>query len=151
MAAARLLRFGMTLLLTMVLLSVIGVVATSNTVPFTRLGDNSFNITANDLKPSECSSLNLTGTVVVSNGSGTNGNDLILGSAAGDNIRGGDGDDCIVGGGGNDRLQGQRGNDIILGQDGNDSLRGNQNTDICDGGAGTDSGHPSCETEINIP
>ncbi|MGD2057327.1 MAG: hypothetical protein PVF85_09745 [Anaerolineales bacterium] len=151
MTVAKLFRVGTTLLLTMVLLSVIGAVATSNTVPFTRLDDDSIPITANDIKPSECSSLNLSGVVFVTNGSGTNGNDLILGSTAGDNIRGDDGDDCIVGGGGDDNLQGQRGNDIILGQGGNDSLRGNQDTDICDGGAGTDSGHPSCETEIDIP
>jgi len=144
-------RFGMTLLLTMVLVSAIGAVAASNTVQFTRLDDDSFSITANDLKPSECSSLNLTNIVVVSSGAGTNANDLILGSVADDNIRGDDGNDCIVGGGGDDSLQGQRGNDILLGQDGNDSLRGNQETDICDGGSGTDSGHPSCETEIDIP
>lgn len=150
MAAVRLLRSGTTLLLVMILLSVVGAVAASNTVPFTRLDDDSFPITANDLKPSACSSLNLTSVVVVTNGSGTSGNDLILGSAGGDNLRGDDGDDCIVGGGGDDTLQGQRGDDIILGQDGNDTLRGNQGTDVCNGGDGTDQGHPSCETEISI-
>jgi Ca2+-binding RTX toxin-like protein len=137
------------MLLAMILLSVVGAVAASNTVPFTRLDQDTFTITANDLKPSECSSLNLT-TIVVG-GNGTNGNDLILGSAGNNTIRADDGDDCIVGGGGDDTLQGQRGNDIILGEDGNDSLRGNQDTDVCDGGPGTDSGHPSCETEIDIP
>ena len=151
MTAGRLLRVSMTMLAAMVLLSVIGAVAASNTVPFTRLDEDSFSITANDLKPSECATMNLTNIVVVTNGSGTAGNDLILGSSGGDNIRGGAGNDCIVGGGGDDTLQGQRGDDIILGQDGNDSLRGNQDTDICDGGAGIDSGNPSCETEIDIP
>jgi Ca2+-binding RTX toxin-like protein len=149
MAVTKLLRFGMTLVITMVLLSVIGAFAASNTVPSTRLDEDTKSITANDLKPSDCSSLNLTNIVV--GASGTNANDLILGTSSGDNFRGDDGDDCIVGGGGDDQLQGQRGNDIILGQDGNDSLRGNQNSDVCDGGAGTDSGHPSCETEIDIP
>lgn len=151
MTAGRLLRLSMTMLVAMVLLSVIGVVAASNTLPSTRLDQDTFAITANDLKPSECNSLNLSGIVVVTNGSGTTGNDLILGSSGDDNIRGDDGDDCIVGGGGDDTLQGQRGDDIVLGQNGNDSLRGNQDTDICYGGAGTDSGHPSCETEIDIP
>ncbi|MGD8622065.1 MAG: hypothetical protein PVH60_08935 [Anaerolineales bacterium] len=149
MTFAKLLRVSMTMLLAMVLLSVIGAVAASNTVPFTRLDEDIKTITANNLKPSACSSLNLTNVVVGS--SGTSANDLILGTASGDNLRGGDGDDCIVGGGGDDRLDGQKGNDILLGQDGDDSLQGSQGTDICDGGAGTDSGHPSCETEIDIP
>lgn len=143
------LRLAMVLMLTIALLSVVGAMAASNTIPLTRLDQDIKTITANDLKPSECSSLNLTNIVV--GGSGTNANDLILGTASGDNLRGGDGDDCILGGGGDDRLDGQKGNDILLGQDGNDSLQGSQDTDICDGGAGTDSGHPSCETEINIP
>lgn len=135
--------------LCLVLLGLMTAFAATNTVPSTRLDDDTLPITANDLKPSDCNSLNLT-TIVVA-GSGTAGNDLILGTAGNDNLRGGDGDDCIVGGGGNDTLQGQRNNDILLGQDGDDSLRGNQDMDVCDGGPGTDLGHVSCETEIDIP
>ncbi|MDF1501096.1 MAG: hypothetical protein P1P76_11565 [Anaerolineales bacterium] len=130
-------------------MSVVGAVAASNTVPFTRLDEDSFPITANDLKPSGCSSLNLSNIVI--GGNGTNGNDLILGSAGDDDLSGGNGADCIVGGGGNDNLNGgQKGNDILLGGEGDDSLKGGQDTDICNGGPGTDSGHPSCETKIDI-
>lgn len=142
---------GLTMLLAMVLLSVVGAVAASNTVPFTWLDEDTIPITANDLKPSDCASLNLSNIVVVTNSSGTGGNDLILGSSGGDNIRGGDGDDCIIGGGGDDRLDGQKGNDIILGGSGDDSLQGGQGIDTCNGDGGIDSGHPSCETEIDIP
>ncbi len=142
-------RIGLLLLTSLVILGVLNAVAATNTIPSKRLDDDSFSITANDLKPSECNSLNLT-TIVVA-GNGTTGNDLILGTSSDDNLNGDDGDDCIVGGGGNDALQGQKGNDIVLGQDGDDTLRGNQDTDICDGGSGTDTGHPSCEIEIDIP
>ena len=149
MRSMRLNRMVVLVLTSLILLGVMNAFAATNTVPSTRLDDDSIPITANALKPSDCSSLNLTNIVV--GGTGTAGNDLILGTAGGDNIRGGDGDDCIVGGGGNDTLQGQKNNDIVLGGAGNDSLRGNQDTDICDGGAGTDSGHASCETQLNIP
>jgi Ca2+-binding RTX toxin-like protein len=132
----------------LILLGVINAFAATNTVPSWRMDDNSQSITAEDLKPSDCT---MTLTMIVVAGNGTAGNDLILGTSGDDNLQGDDGDDCIVGGGGNDTLQGQKGNDIILGQDGDDALRGNQDTDICDGGLGTDSGHPSCETELNIP
>ncbi|TFH34426.1 MAG: hypothetical protein E4G99_09525 [Anaerolineales bacterium] len=136
-------------LLSLIILGVINAFAATNTVPSTYLDQDTISITANDLKPSECNSLNLTNIDV--SGSGSAGNDLILGTAGDDTLRGSDGDDCLVGGGGDDSLDGQKGNDILLGQDGNDSLRGSQEIDICDGGPGTDSGHPSCETEISIP
>ena len=137
------------LLTSLILLGIMNAFAAANTVPSSRLDDDSIPITANDLKPSDCSSLNLTN--VATAGGETAGNDLLLGTSGNDTLSGDDGDDCIVGGGGNDTLRGQKGNDIFLGQDGDDSLRGNQDTDICDGGAGTDTGHNSCETEINIP
>ena len=151
MRAPRLSSIQVLLFLSLVTLAlgVINAFAAVNTVPSTRVDDDSINITANDLKPSDCNSLNLTNIVVA--GNGTAANDLILGTSGNDNLRGSDGDDCIVGGGGNDTLQGQKNDDIVLGQDGDDSLRGNQDTDICDGGPGTDSGHNSCETELNIP
>ena len=137
------------LLLSLIILGVINAFAATNTVPSFRMDDANLPITANDIKPSDCNSLNLSNIVVA--GNGTAANDLILGTSGNDNLRGSDGNDCIVGGDGDDTLQGQKGNDIVLGEDGNDSLRGNQDTDICDGGAGTDTGHTSCETEINIP
>lgn len=149
MKPSNILRMAGIILIVLIAVNAASAFAAANSVPASRLDDDSFSITANDLKPSECSSLNLTNIVVA--GDGTASNDLILGTAGNDNIRGSDGDDCIVGGGGDDSLDGQKGNDILLGQDGNDSLKGSQDTDICDGGAGTDSGHKSCETEINIP
>ncbi len=149
MKPSRLLRFAGIFLIALIAVNAASAFAAANSVPATRLDDDTLPITANNLKPAECAALNLT-TIVVA-GNGTAGNDLILGTAGNDTMRGSDGDDCIVGGGGDDTLDGQKGNDIVLGQDGNDSLKGSQDTDICDGGAGTDSGHKSCETEINIP
>jgi Ca2+-binding RTX toxin-like protein len=147
--AGRISKLGFLLLISLIVLGVLNAFAATNTVPSKRLDDDSIPITANALKPSDCSSLNLTNIVVA--GSGTTANDLILGTAGNDNLQGSDGNDCIVGGDGDDSLRGQKGDDIVLGQGGNDSLRGNQDTDICDGGPGTDSGHNSCETELNIP
>ena len=149
MRPSRLLRFAGFFSIALITLSAASAFAAANSVPGTRLDDDTLPISANAIKPAKCAALNLTNIVVA--GNGTAGNDLILGTAGNDNLRGSDGDDCIVGGGGDDSLDGQKDNDILLGQDGNDSLRGSQDTDICDGGAGTDSGHNSCETEINIP
>ena len=151
MKPSRLVRYAGLFLIALIAVSTASAFAAANSVPATRLDDDTLSVSANAIKPAECAGLNLTNIVVTTNGSGTAGNDLILGSAGNDSIRGDDGDDCIVGGGGDDTLQAQKGNDIVLGQDGNDSLRGNQDTDICDGGPGTDTGHNSCETEINIP
>jgi Ca2+-binding RTX toxin-like protein len=132
----------------LIILGITNTFAATNTIPFTYLDQDSLAITANDLKPSDCDSLNLT-TIVVA-GNGTAGNDLILGTTGDDTLKGNDGDDCIVGGGGNDTLDGQKNNDILLGEDGTDEIKGGKDTDICDGGSGTDTGHKSCETEINI-
>ena len=103
----------------------------ANNVPGSRAEDDRRAITPNDLKPTECASLNLTAKL---SGSGTiNGaatNELITGGAAGDTIDGGGGNDCLLGGGGVD------------------NLRGSAGTDVCIGGAGNDTFHPSCETAI---
>lgn len=131
MRPARLLFFGF---IALILTGVITALAAANTVPATRLMDNVIAADPNQLKPAACADLNLTAIVVCpSTGGrcdGTDASELILGSAADDDIRAGKGDDCILAG------------------DGNDSLRGDQNNDVCIGGAGTDSFHPSCETEI---
>ena len=73
------------------------------------------------------------------------GNDLVIGSKAGDFIDGGAGNDTIYGGGGNDFIQSSTGNDLIYGGDGNDNIRwgqGNFNeivgNDTIFGGAGHD-------------
>lgn len=87
-------------------------------------------IGANDLKPSQCSSVTVAtkvqGSAVVT---GTAAGDLITASAAIDSISGLGGTDCILGGGGADTIDGGLG------------------TDVCIGGPGTDI-FLSCETQI---
>jgi Ca2+-binding RTX toxin-like protein len=64
-------------------------------------------VSANDLKPSECASIDLSAKVEGSGTiNGTGASELILGSSGPDTINGGGGDDCIVAGGGNDDLTG---------------------------------------------
>ena len=110
-------------------ISVIVGLTAANSVATSNAGDSSRAVTAEDLKPSpECAGITLSSVVVASNG--TNGDDLLLGSAGVDNLDGKGGDDCILGGGGND------------------NLRGSGGTDVCVGGPGTDTFHPSCETQI---
>lgn len=125
-------RFVIVGLIALVVFSVVSAAAAGISVPNKRLADQSFGITANNLKPAACGALNLTNLVTGSGFiSGTNQNDLILGSSGADFIYGGDGDDCIIGGGGDDNLVGGNG------------------TDVCVGGPGTD-GFPfgGCETQI---
>jgi Ca2+-binding RTX toxin-like protein len=159
----RLAVFGLALLL---IGSITSAFAATNSVPATRLDDDSLAIDANAIKPAACASLNLTN---IAYGTGTAANDLVLGTAGGDNLSGDDGDDCLVGGGGDDMLDGKKGNDILLGGPGNDDLRGMQgddvlygeegddslnggpDIDVCNGGSGTDTGHSSCESEVDIP
>lgn len=105
--------------------------AASNTVPASKASRRTQAIAVNNVKPSACSGLTLTG---ITTGSGTfndgGGSNLVLGSVGADTIRGMGGNDCIVGGGGND------------------SLRGDGGTDVCIGGGGTDTFHSSCETQL---
>jgi Ca2+-binding RTX toxin-like protein len=102
------------------------VLAAANTVPSTNVGTSQRGISVQDLAPPECAGMGL--TTLVTNGNGTNGNDLMLGDATANTQSGGKGDDCLVGGAGND------------------SLRGQQDNDVCIGGPGTDS-YLQCETE----
>lgn len=99
----------------------------SNSVPQTYVGSQQLTIDANALKPPQCAALNL--TTVVTGTTGTSGNDLVLGPAAGSVIHGGGGVDCIVGGGGNDTLWGN----------------GPRNGDVCIGGPGTNT-FKQCQT-----
>jgi Ca2+-binding RTX toxin-like protein len=126
-------------LVVLVLASVLTADAAANTVPQTRLTDQSRAITVNDLKPPECAGINLNNIVVCTGTgicSGTGGNDLILGTAGSDTglngrIVGGNGNDCILGGAGNDDLRGQGGNnDVCIGGPGNDTLNANCETRI---------------------
>jgi Ca2+-binding RTX toxin-like protein len=102
------------------------VLTAANIVPSTNVGTSQRGISAQDLAPAECAGMGL--TAVVTNGSGTNGNDLLLGDAAANTLSGSNGNDCLVGGAGNDTLRGQGG------------------TDVCIGGAGTDT-YQQCETQ----
>jgi Ca2+-binding RTX toxin-like protein len=105
-----------------------GLFTASNTVPASSVGQQQFTIDANALKPAFCSSLNL--TTVVTGTTGTAGNDLILGPAAGSTLNGNGGKDCIVGGGGNDTINGNGNNagDFCIGGPGNDTFKKCQNT-----------------------
>lgn len=132
-----------------VVIAVLSAVAAANTVPVTRVDRDSLGTSANALKPSECSGINLTNIVDVGAGeTGTSANDLILGTDKADaEIRGGAGDDCILGGKGNERQKiGKIWGPGIFGEDGDDVIIGGPgNKDHCDGGAGNDT-YYSCET-----
>ena len=111
-------------------------IAASNQIQTTRLADHRRPISANDLKPVECQSLNLTGIVTGSgNFKGTGKSELIIGSPGADTISALNGDDCILGGEGDDTVFGDNGNDVLLGGPGADTLSGDQGTDHCYSGA----------------
>lgn len=109
-------------LLVLILGNIVSATAASNSMPPSSIGKDQRPTTANDLKPSECASLDLAKKL---SGSGTFGNGsastLILGSSGADGIKGGGGDDCIVGGAGDDTLVGGAGNDVCLGRAGKDT------------------------------
>ncbi len=115
-----------------------------------------FSSTRTDITGSRCFGFEPTivgdgGTIV-----GTDGDDVILGTAAGetihalqgndivcgaggdDTIDGGTGDDTIDGGTGNDTIHGFHGPDRLLGGDGNDALDGGRGNDDIAGGNGDD-------------
>lgn len=108
----------------LVLISVMNAVAAGNIVPVTRIGQQINAVTANALKPTDCSSVNLTVVVICTGGNcdGTGTSELILGTAGGERIRGRGGTDCIIGGGGDDILQGGGGRDVCIGGPGNDTF-----------------------------
>jgi Ca2+-binding RTX toxin-like protein len=68
----------------------------------------------------------------------TSGNDLVFGSAAGDNIDALAGNDQIQGLAGNDQLSGGAGEDVLMGDDGDDTLTGGIDNDWLFGGRGSD-------------
>lgn len=97
--------------------------ATSNAIGASAIGDTRHSASANQMKPAQCSSLNLTNLIVATGAiSGTAENDLILGGSGADTISGEGGNDCILGGGGNDRLYGNSGTDVCIGGSGADIL-----------------------------
>ncbi len=109
--------------LTLILFSVVTALTATNTVPPTRIGRTTLPIGLNDLKPSACGGILVTGLVTGAGViTGTDGNDLILGSPGADTIDGLGGNDCILGGGGDDSITGGEGSDICLGGPGADTF-----------------------------
>jgi Ca2+-binding RTX toxin-like protein len=107
--------------LVVVLSAVALVLAAANTVPATHVGRSQQAISVQNLAPPECVGMAL--TALVTNGNGTNANDLVLGDAAANTLSGGQGNDCLVGGGGNDTLRGQQGTDVCIGGGGTDTFQ----------------------------
>jgi hypothetical protein len=133
MSASSLRRPARAALLGMLLVFLLGSVATAtNVVPATKIDSvPTVRPMANQLKPSACAGVNLNG-IFVGSGIVTDNNQphLVLGSPGIDIMRGGAGDDCILGGGGID------------------TLRGDGGQDVCIGGPGLDIFFNSCEVEI---
>jgi len=69
---------------------------------------------------------------------GTQGDDILVGSVLADTIDGRDGDDNIVARSGDDLIEGGSGDDHILAGTGNDTVRGGAGMDLIFGGAGDD-------------
>jgi Ca2+-binding RTX toxin-like protein len=118
-------------LIVLILVSVIAAFAAGLEVDPSTVGRELIPISADDIKPPECSALTLT-NIVRGSGTftGTSGNDLILGSSGADTIDGLGGDDCILGAGGDD------------------NITGGDATDVCIGGLGINS-FDTCETVID--
>jgi serralysin len=76
--------------------------------------------------------------VTIENAYGGQGDDLITGNAAANNLRCYAGADLLRGLDGNDLLQGGSGDDRLLGYDGNDTLSGGSGCDVLSGGTGRD-------------
>lgn len=116
--AIQLVIFG---LLALIVVSVATAFAAGITVSPSNVDEKSIPVNAEDLKPSACAGLTLTQVI---SGSGTltgsNGNDLIIGSSGADMIDGLGGNDCILGGSGDDSLTGSEGSDVCLGSPGYD-------------------------------
>ena len=66
------------------------------------------------------------------------GNDFVDGGEGADRIRGGDGDDELFGAGGADDIRGEDGDDFIRGGDGSDRIRGGDGADTITGDDGND-------------
>lgn len=95
----------------------------ANTVPASKMTDDSRSITPNDLKPTDCAGLALTAKLSGSGTiTGTAAAELITGGAAADSISGNDGDDCIMGGAGGDTIDGGNGTDVCIGGPGIDLI-----------------------------
>jgi hypothetical protein len=92
-------RLAIFALLILVLTSILTAAAASNTVPSTRLTNQTKPITANDIKPPQCAAFNLTGIFVCpKNNCRAPGPDLlVIGIPTTKKINGGGGNSCCVG------------------------------------------------------
>ena len=105
--------------------------AATNVVPTTYASQTASAIGANNVKPSDCSTITVTAKLTGSGTiNGTSAAELITASAA------------------VDTTNGNAGNDRILGGGGDDSLTGGAGTDVSIGGPGTDTFNSNCETRI---
>jgi Ca2+-binding RTX toxin-like protein len=111
----------------LIVISLVSAYAANNTVPVTRLTDQTTTVTANMLKPADCARITVTTIVYCSTAGGvcdgTSASELIIGSPFTDKIQGKGGADCIVGGDGDDDIQGNQASDICIGGPGNDVFR----------------------------
>ena len=93
-------RLAIFALFILVLASIFTAAAASNTVPSTRLTDQTKPISANDIKPSQCAAFDLTSIVVCGSSPVCNGktsNELIIGLTTTTKINGHSGQNCCVG------------------------------------------------------
>ena len=77
-------------------------------------------------------------TALLCTAHGEDGDDTLIGGAAGDTMDGGQGADVLFGRDGDDSLDGQDGDDKIYGEGGNDHLSGGDGLDTLHGGSGDD-------------
>ncbi|MDO8629984.1 MAG: putative Ig domain-containing protein, partial [Phycisphaerales bacterium] len=79
----------------------------------------------------------LTGASAI-HGTGSTGDDYIVGNSANNTLTGGAGNDLLNGGAGADTLKGDAGNDVLEGMNGNDTLADTGGKNLFRGGVGTD-------------
>ena len=106
------------------LLVLVGVASTAtNLVAPSRAGVRVRAVTANELKPPECASLELEEIRVAGGGGGAGPAGLFLGTSGNDRIIGGGDSDCIVAGAGDDDINAGGGLDICIGGPGTDTFK----------------------------
>jgi Ca2+-binding RTX toxin-like protein len=107
-------------LITLILVSALAAFAAGMSIDPSTIDKISIPVSGDDLKPPACT-MNLT-NIVRGTGTitGTEGNDLILGSSSVDTIDGLGGDDCILGDNNDDLITGGDGIDVCIGGPGDD-------------------------------
>ena len=116
-------RFVVFGLLALIAVSIVSAFAAGVAIPPSNVAMVTVSVTVDDIKPFDCHGITLT-QIISGSGilTGTDGNDLILGSSGADSIDGRGGNDCILGGGGDDSITGGEGNDICIGGPGTDAF-----------------------------